>query len=423
MKENKNNKEDFKDETTNLVVNHMTDLFKQGKFRSATQVMDYLKDLMAPVMQSMLDAELTDYLERDKYCRNDKNIDNTNMRNGHCKPKTVKTENGNFTIKTPRDREGSFEPIILEKRQTLLEGFEEKCIALYAKGVSVRDIENLLKSMYKIEINKDLICTLIASVSKEVEAWRNRRLKPLYTFVYADCMYVSVKGDIASEKNAVYVLIGIDEQGYKDVLGIWMDKTESATFWSSVFEDIKARGVQDILYVTSDGIAGFKNSIESTFPKTIVQRCVVHLVRNLYNMCPKKDAKEVIADFKKIYTSATLDEANIALEKFETKYEKKTKIVEKVKDYMEYLKQLFELPTEIRYYLYTTNAIESVNSALRKVTRGKGSFPSEGALFKVLFLRIKDLTAKWNRPVQKWKEISVQLSLIHGERYTKHISI
>ena len=417
----KNNNKDLKDETTKLVVNHVTDLFKEGKLKSATEVMDYLKDLMAPALQSMLDAELTNHLERDKYCRKGKDV--TNIRNGHGKPKTVKTENGNFVVKTPRDREGTFEPIILEKGQSILEGFEEKCIALYAKGVSLRDIENLLKSMYRVNIKKDLVANLIASVSKEVEAWRNRRLKPLYTFVYADCMYVSVKGDIASEKNAVYVLIGIDEQGYKDVLGIWMDKTESATFWSSVFEDIKERGVEDILYVTSDGVAGFKNSIESTFPKTIVQRCVVHLTRNLYNMCPKKDVKEVISDFKKIYTAVTLDEANIALEEFETKYEKKTKIVEKVKDYMEYLKQLFELPSEIRYYLYTTNAIESVNSALRKVTRGKGSFPSEGALFKVLFLRIRELTNKWSKPVLKWKDVSLQLSIIHKERYTKHISI
>ena len=181
---------------------------------------------------------------------------------------------------------------------------------------------------------------------------------------------------------------------------MWTNETESASFWNSVFEDLKERGVEDILYMSSDGIAGFKGSLEMVFPKTQSQRCVVHLVRNLYSICPKKEAKEIIADFKKIYTSITQEEANLMLDAFREKYKDQKRIVKKVESFMQYLESLFELPEEIRKYIYTSNAVESVNSALRKVTRGKGSFPSESSVFKVLYLRIKELTEKWKKPIQ-----------------------
>ena len=222
----------------------------------------------------------------------------------------------------------------------------------------------------------------------------------------------------------MYVIIGVDTEGYKDVLGLWIDNTESGSFWNNVFEDLKERGVEDILYMSSDGIAGFKGSLEKVFPKTQAQRCVVHLVRNIYGLCPKKEAKEIIADYKKIYTSVTLDEAKERLEEFENKYKKDHKrIVNKVVDFMQYLEPLFELPKEIRKAIYTSNAVESVNSALRKVTRGKGSFPNENAVYKILYLRIKELKEKWKRPIQNWKIIQSQLIEIFGTRYTKYLNI
>ena len=204
---------------------------------------------------------------------------------------------------------------------------------------------------------------------------------------------------------------------------MWTNETESASFWNNVFEDLKERGVEDILYMSSDGIAGFKGSLESVFPKTHSQRCVVHLVRNLYSLCPKKEAKEIIADFKKIYTSITQEEANLMLDIFKEKYKEYKRIVKKVESFMEYLEPLFELPQEIRKCIYTSNAIESVNSALRKVTRGKGAFPSENSVYKVLYLRIKELTEKWKRPIKNWKIIQQQLIEIFGERYTKYIKL
>ena len=209
----------------------------------------------------------------------------------------------------------------------------------------------------------------------------------------------------------------------KDVLGIWCDKTESATFWTSVFEDLKHRGVNDILYTTSDGIAGFKGSLETVFPKTKAQRCVVHLVRNLYKICPKKEAAKIIQRFKKIYTSTSLELAQLELENFKEEFSAMRKVVEKVEEYMQYLEPLFEVPEEIRRAIYTSNSIESVNSALRKVTNGKGSFSSVNSVYKLLYLRVEELKEKWNKPIPNWNKISIQLAEIYGTRFTKYLTI
>lgn len=406
-----------------LIIDEAVKQFKEGKIKNSLDVEDYLDSLLQPLMQKLLDTELENHLEYSKYTHL-KGKKNQNIRNGYCKPKTVKTKYGNIKIKTPRDRNATFKPIIIEKGQTKLTGFEDKCIALYAKGMSLRDIEKTLKEMYGVKINKDDITRLISAVSEETEKWRSRKLKPMYVFTYADCLYVPIKDDITSSKKAVYVIIGVDVHGYKEILGLWIDKTESGSFWNNVFEDLKERGVQDILYMSSDGIAGFKTSLDRVFPKTQSQRCVVHLVRNIYSLCPKKDAKQIIQDYKKIYSSSTLEEANFQLDVFKEKYEQNQKrIVKKAVDFMQYLEPLFELPQEIRKCIYTSNAIESVNSALRKVTRGKGAFPNENSLYKVLFLRIKELSEKWNKPIQNWKTIQQQLVELFGQRYTQYLDL
>ena len=406
-----------------LIIDEAVKQFKEGKIKNSLDVEDYLDSLLQPLMQKLLDTELENHLEYSKYTHL-KGKKNQNIRNGYCKPKTVKTKYGNIKIKTPRDRNATFKPIIIEKGQTKLTGFEDKCIALYAKGMSLRDIEKTLKEMYGVNINKDDITRLISAVSEETEKWRSRKLKPMYVFTYADCLYVPIKDDITSSKKAVYVIIGVDVHGYKEILGLWIDKTESGSFWNNVFEDLKERGVQDILYMSSDGIAGFKTSLDRVFPKTQSQRCVVHLVRNIYSLCPKKDSKQIIQDYKKIYSSSTLEEANFQLDVFKEKYEQNQKrIVKKAVDFMQYLEPLFELPQEIRKCIYTSNAIESVNSALRKVTRGKGAFPNENSLYKVLFLRIKELSEKWNKPIQNWKTIQQQLVELFGQRYTQYLDL
>lgn len=406
-----------------LIIQEAVNQFKEGKLKSGLDVENFLDGLLQPLMQTLLDAELENHLQHPRY-EHSKDKKPRNIRNGYCKPKIVKTKYGNICVKTPRDREATFAPIVIEKGQTTLTGFEDKCIALYAKGMSLRDIEKTLKEIYGVNINKDQITTLISAVSKETQEWRNRKLKPLYVFSYADCIYVPIKNeDITSSKRAIYIIIGVDSFGYKDILGMWINETESASFWTNVFEDLKERGVEDILYMSSDGIAGFKGSLETVFPKTQSQRCVVHLVRNLYSLCPKKDAKHIISDYKKIYTSTTKDEAYLMLDIFKTKYANQKRLVKKAEDFMQYLEPLFDLPSEIRKCIYTSNAVESVNSALRKVTRGKGAFPSEASVFKVLFLRIKDLTEKWKKPIQNWKTIQSQLMELFGDRYTKYLNV
>lgn len=416
------NKKEEKKSINDMIIEEAVKQFKEGKIQNSLDVESYLDGLLQPLMQKLLDAELDNHLEYSKYehTKNEKK----NFRNGYCNTKKVKTKYGNILVKTPRDRNSTFEPKIIEKGQTKLTGFEEKCIALYAKGVSLRDIEQTLKEIYGVKINKDEISRLISTVSEEVETWKNRKLKPMYVFTYADCLYVPIKDDITTSKKAVYVIIGVDVDGYKEILGMWIDKSESSSFWSNVFEDLKERGVEDILYMCSDGVAGFKGSLERVFPKTQSQRCVVHLTRNIYGLCPKKEAKEIIGNFKKIYKSSNIDEAKIQLEFFQKEYgEKQKRVVKKVEEFMVYLEPLFELPAEIRKCIYTTNAIESVNSALRKVTRGKGAFPSESSVYKVMFLRIRELSEKWKKPMQNWETIRKQLISLFGDRYLNYVNL
>ena len=384
-----------KDKTLNeLIIDEAVNKFKNGEIKNSLDVENFIDSLLEPLMQKLLDAELDNHLEYSKYERNDTN----NSRNGHCKSKKVETKYGSIEVKTPRDRNGSFSPVIIEKGQTKLTGFEDKCISLYAKGMSLRDIEKILKDLYGVNIGKDEITRLISAVNEEVEKFRNRKL-------------------------AIYVIIGVDGNGYKDILGMWIDKVESASFWTTVFEDLKHRGVEDIFYMSSDGIAGFKGSLETVFPKTQSQRCVVHLTRNIYQICPKKEAKDIIKMWKRIYTSSNYEEATTVLEDLKETFKKHTKIVEKVESFMVFLEPLFELPIEIRKAIYTSNAVESVNSALRKVTRGKGAFPSEESVYKVLFLRINDLKEKWVKPIHNFKTIQLQLVDLFGERYTKYLNV
>ena len=417
-----NQKKPINKDLNDLIIDEAVKQYKEGKIQNSLDVENFLDGLLQPLMQRLLDAELENHLEYSRYKRY-KGKKTQNIRNGYCKSKNVRTKYGNITIKTPRDRNATFNPLIIEKGQTKLTGFEDKCIALYAKGMSLRDIEKTLNEIYGVKIGKDDIARLVSAVSEETENWRKRQLKKMYVFTYADCIYVPIKDDISTDKRAIYVIIGVDVYGFKEILGMWIDSTESASFWSNVFEDLKERGVEDILYMSSDGIAGFKGSLERVFPKTQSQRCVVHLVRNIYALCPKKEAKAIIADYKKIYTSTTMDEATFQLEQFKNKYAKHTRIVNKVVDFMQYLEPLFELPQEIRKCIYTSNAIESVNSALRKVTRGKGAFPSDVSVFKVLYLRIRELSEKWKKPIQNWHTIQPQLVELFGERYTKYLAI
>ena len=283
-----------------VIINEAVKRLKEGKIKNNMDVENFVDSLIQPLYQKMLDTELENMLDYAKY---EHKKDNNNSRNGYCKSKKVQTKYGTIDIKTPRDRNGQFNPIIIPKGENRLGQFEDIVISLCAKGMSYRDISDMLKKIYGVNISKDQIQKFVNTINQVVDEWLSRPLKEFYAFIYADCLYIPVIDDLKSDKKAFYVIIGVDAKGMKEVLGIWCDKSESASFWTSVFEDLKARGVEDILYTTSDGIAGFKGSLENVFPKTTAQRCVVHLDRNLYKICPRKEASKIIERFYKCYYS------------------------------------------------------------------------------------------------------------------------
>ncbi len=393
---------------------------KKEELITGRDVSHFFDDLYGDLIQALLEGEMDDFIGYDKGSHSDK--ENDNRRNGYSsKGKKVKTKNGEIKVDMPRDRNGEFEPQIVGKRQRILEGLDDKIIAMYSRGMTLEDIKEMIKEMYKIELSNQTISTLTASVSKKIEQWQNRPLKECYPFVYVDCLYCYVKEDLVSVKKAVYVMLGIDAEGKKEVIGIWIDRTESATFWNEIFEEIKSRGVKDIFFVSMDGLKGLTEAIEKIYPKTRTQRCVVHLLRNIYGILNKKESAQVIKDFKKVYTSPTEDAAKNEYEEFRKKYKENKRLIKKTDEYIEYIYPLFEYPEEIRKIIYTTNPIESLNSALRKVTRGKGSFINEQALMKVLYLRVENLEKKWCKGSKNWRQVENQLSILFEERYTKYL--
>ena len=402
------------------IDNQILDLLMKKGIKTAPEISKTLNQMYGKVVQRLLDEEFNEFMEYEKGSHANKK--DLNRRNGSTsKGKKVKTDNGEIVIVPPRDREGKFEPQIVKKRQKVLEGFDNLVISMYAKGNSLKDIKDTIREIYSIELSEETISNMTKSVSEEVIKWQNRKLEKCYPFVYIDCLYCSVKDDFKSVKKAIYVVLGVDIHGKKDVLGVWVDTTESASKWYEIFEDLKDRGVEDIFFVSMDGLTGLPESIEKLYPHTITQRCIVHIVRNIYSILPKKEVKAVITDFKKIYTSSNLENAKLEYENFKTKYNENKKLMNKVKENIEWIYQLFDYPTNIRKVIYTTNAIESLNSGLRKVTKGKGSFINENALRKVLYLRIQDLQRNWSKGIANWNKIENELALLFEDRFLKYI--
>ena len=394
-------------------------LIKEKGLKSATDISKALNSMYGKIVQRLLDTEFNEFMEYEKGSHENKK--DGNRRNGSTsKGKKVKTDNGEITIIPPRDREGKFEPQIVKKRQKVLEGFDDLVISLYAKGNTLKDIKETIQQIYSIDLSEETISNMTKSVSEEVEKWQNRKLEKCYPFVYVDCLYCSVKEDLRSVKKAIYVALGVNTQGVKDVLGIWIETTESASKWCEIFEELKERGVEDIFFVSMDGLTGLPAAIETIFPQTITQRCIVHIVRNVYSTVSRKDSKEIIADFKKIYTSNNLELAKLEYKNFSEKNKENKKLMKKVNENIQWIYQIFEYPPAIRKVIYTTNAIESLNSGLRKVTRGKGAFVNETALLKVLYLRVKDLQKNWSKGIANWKNVQHELAEIFEDRFLKY---
>lgn len=381
-----------------------------------------LEDLRKKMIQKLLDKEFEEHMKYKKGSHEEK--DTTNRRNGKGTTKRVKTNDGEYDITMPRDRNGSFEPIIVPKRKTIITELSEQITLLYAKGNSIRDIKDILVGIYGTKINEEFISEATSMVNEEVKMWKQRPLKNIYSIIYMDCLYTSVRENGKSGKKAIYVALGIDITGQKDVLGFWEGNSESSSFWYGILDELKDRGVKDILFLCTDGVSGFKEILEQAYPNTIHQRCIVHIIRNMTPCVPRKEMKELCDNLKSIYKSDTLEEAKEAENSFRERYKQNKILIKKLDANIESMLNLYNYSKNIRKLIYTTNAIESVNSCLRKVTNGKGSFVSIEALEKVLYLRIKELSQKWNRSTKgHWGMILNEMLELFGDRVEKYIEI
>ena len=374
-----------------------------------------LKQLTKALVERALEAEMTEHLGHAKH--GPVTNPSGNARNGKSR-KTLKGDFGELPIEIPRDRHGSFEPQIVAKHQTRWTGFDDKIISLYARGLTVREIQSHLEELYGAEVSPSLISSVTDAVADEVKAWQSRPLEPIYPIVYLDCIHVKVREGHVRVK-AVYLAIGINLAGQKEVLGLWIAQAEGAKFWLQVVTELKNRGVQDIFVACVDGLKGFPEAIEAVYPHTAVQLCIVHMVRNSLNYVSWKMRAEVAADLKSIYTSATADEAEQRLGEFEAKWDDAyLPISQSWRRNWPRIIPFFDYPPEIRKVIYTTNAIESVNMSLRKITKNRGSFPSDDALLKLFYLALNNISQKWTMPIRDWKAALTRFTIQFEDRMT-----
>ena len=386
----------------NKQINEAVELLLEGEGRLTNEEVfgkgGIIKQLTKALLEKVLKAEMEEHLGYSKYGRSDAE----NARNGSY-GKSLISEQGIIDLEVPRDREGSFEPIIVAKKQTRISGLDQKILTLYAKGMSLSDIKMQLLELYDTEVSESLISKVTDGVMDDVRAWQNRPLESIYPVVFFDCLVVKVRQNKQVINKAIYVALGIDLSGQKDILGLWISENEGAKFWLANFTELKNRGMKDMLIAASDNLTGMSEAIMAVYPKCDHQLCIVHQIRNSLKYVSYKERKVVSADLKYIYQAKTEDEALLALENFEKTWgHKYPQIAKSWYANWSNLAIFLGYPEEIRKIIYTTNAIESLNSQLRKVTNNKRVFPSDDSVFKSLYLTISYITAKWTMPVQNW---------------------
>lgn len=383
-------------------------IMEQYKPETREDMQNALKDIFGPLFEAMLQGEMNAHLGYES--NNHDYKETSNRRNGY-NDKTLKTTYGEIPIEVPRDRDASFEPQIIPKRTRDVSGIEDKVLSMYAKGMSQRDIASTIEDIYGFNISAETISEITDKVIEEVTEWQNRPLKKFYTFLFVDCMYVSIKKEYDTKSYAVYTILGYDVNGIKDILGIWLNETESKHNWMQIFDELKTRGVEDILFISMDGVSGLEEGAKSIFKNVVVQRCIVHLIRNSIKYIPSKSYKEYTAQLKKVYGAPSLKAAEAEFEKFKQNWSNYPGAIDVWIRNWKHIEQLFSYGSSVRKVMYTTNAIESINSSFRKVTK-RGSFPNENALLKLLYLRIQELYKKWNyRPIANWAMVRNQLSM------------
>jgi putative transposase len=371
-----------------------------------------LKELTKALVEKALDGELTHHLGYPKHSVSK----NDNARNGKSK-KGLLTGHGKMEIVSPRDRNGSFEPELVKKRQTRFDGFDDKILSMYARGMTVREIQGHLEDIYAVEVSPDLISSVTDSVLDEVKAWQDRPLDAVYPIVFMDALRVKIRDNGHVINKAVYMALGVNLDGNKEVLGLWVAKEEGAKFWLKVVTELKNRGVKDMFIACVDGLKGFPEAIESVYPETQVQLCIVHMVRNSLRFVPWKDKKAVVADLKTIYTATNAEVAKENLNAFRTKWnEKYPTIADSWERNWEGLIPFLSYPDYIRKAIYTTNAIESLNRSLRKVTKNRGSFPNDESALKLLYLALRNISKKWTMPIRLWKQALNQFVILFPGR-------
>lgn len=368
-----------------------------------------LKQLTKAIVERCLEGEMEDHLGYEKGERAGKGGEN--RRNGYSK-KTLTTEQGDITLGVPRDRNADFEPQVVSKRQTRLEGFDDKILAMYARGMTVRDIQAQLKEIYGADVSPTLISNVTDGVLEEVRAWQSRPLDNLYPIVFFDALVVKVRENQRVINKSVYLALAVDTNGQKELLGIWISQNEGAKFWLGILTELKNRGVQDILIACVDGLTGLDDAIQTAFPKTWVQLCIVHMVRNSLKYVSWKDRKAMAADLKSIYRAATETEAATNLDAVAAKWDHKYPTVSKSwREHWAKIIPMFAFPHDIRKVIYTTNAVESVNMTLRKASRNHRIFPTDEAVFKVMYLAAQNIAKKWTMPLRDWGAAMNQFSI------------
>lgn len=386
-------------------------------FTSTADIMAAMKEMFRDVIQTVMEVEMDEELGRQR-CQRLEAAEGElrNYRNGYSK-KTVKTQLGEVDIKVPRDRNGSYEPKIISKYDRNAEGMEEKILALYACGMSQRDIAEQIKELYDVEISPELVTKISEKITPEVTAWQNRPLESVYPFVFMDAIHYKVKEDHRYITKAAYVVLGITMDGRKDILGVWIGEHESSKFWLNVLNDLKSRGVKDVYLFCTDGLCGMLQAIEAAFPQSRLQRCIVHQIRSSTKYVSYKDIKTVVGDLKKIYTSVTLEEAEGNLAAFAEKWRKQyPSCVKSWEENWEILSTFFEYPLEIRRIIYTTNIIEGLNRQFRQITKNKPSFTNDDSLRRMLYLASQRIIKHWHARCQNWDLVLNQLQLLFADR-------
>ena len=387
-----------------------SDFLKQ--FKSGEELESFLSELHKRGIEKMLEAELDVHLGYDKHSKSE----NANARNGYSS-KTIKSDYGEEQISVPRDRDSSFEPIVVPKRKGLAKGIESLVISLYAKGMSNSDIEEQLREIYDFRLSPSVISRITDHVSEDIVAWQNRPLEPVYLIVWMDGIVFKVRESSKIINKTVYIAVGLRRDGKKEVLGLWLGKNESAAFWMSVLTDMKARGVADILITATDNLNGFTDTIRNVFPESRTQICVIHQIRNASRYVVWKDKKGFTRDMKQIYDAPTRQAAEAALEDFARKWESKyAYAVRSWRNNWEDLTVFFDFPVEIRRIIYTTNLIENLNGKIRKYTKNKLSFATDEAVMKSVYLAVREATKKWTQPIRNWGLVLNQFLTIFAQR-------